>query len=71
MLQAAMGLTIDGARGQVTFSHTVLPAFLDRVRIDGLRVGDGCLDLQLERHAHDVSITVLNKEGRVEVVIRK
>jgi hypothetical protein len=39
------------------------------VRIHGLRVGEASVDLLLQRHARDVGINVLHKEGNVEVAV--
>ncbi|MBI2834376.1 MAG: hypothetical protein HYX76_08120 [Acidobacteria bacterium] len=71
LLQACLGLNIDGPRSRVTFSHSVMPKGLDRVRIENLEVGGARIDLLLEAQMHDVGITVLRKEGTVDVVILK
>jgi len=47
----------------------VLPDYVDWVEIRGLRVGGGEVDLALRRHAQDVAINVLRKEGDVEVAV--
>jgi hypothetical protein len=36
-----------------------------------LRIGDAVVDLSLERHAKDVGINILRREGQVEVVVTK
>ena len=46
-----LGLDVDGLRGQVTFSNPMLPAFLDVVHIEGLRVGRSRVDLRVHRYA--------------------
>jgi hypothetical protein len=48
-----------------------LPPFLDHIEIKHLRIGDAAVDLSLERHATDVGINILRREGRVEVVVTK
>jgi glycogen debranching enzyme len=68
LLQACLGLTIDGPARRVRFRHPRLPASLRMVRITNLRVGDASVDLELDRHPQHVGITVLRKEGQVEVV---
>jgi len=72
LLQATLGLHIDAAAGRVSFDHPLLPEFLKEVRIRGLRVGDGSLDVRLERHGpDDVGVNVLSRSGRVEVMVLK
>jgi glycogen debranching enzyme len=71
LLQACLGLEIDGAAGRANFHHPVLPAFLREVWIDGLRVGDGSVDLVLTRRGEDVGLNVVGRSGRVEVMVVK
>ena len=72
ILQSCLGLSIDAVEGQVNVSHPRLPQFLDRVTIHGLTVGPGTsLDLLFDRHAHDVGVTVLDRTGRVGVIVTK
>jgi glycogen debranching enzyme len=68
LLQAVLGLQIDGLRRQVIFGDPVLPQWLTWLRIEDLRVGDAVVDLLCERHPHDVGISVLRREGRIRVV---
>jgi len=71
LLQACLGIQINGRDGRITFANPSLPEFLREVRIRNLRVRDGSVDLLLQRHPRDVSISVLRKEGRVALVVRK
>ena len=71
LLGAALGITIDGARGEVSLTHPVLPPVIGDLRITGLEVGSGRVDLLLENHPHDVGLTVLRREGEVRVVVVK
>jgi starvation-inducible DNA-binding protein len=63
LLQACPSVHVNGLARQVSFVRTVLPAELEWLRIVNLRVADASLDLLLRRHAHDVGITVLRREG--------
>ena len=71
LLQACLGVHVNGTARQISFVHTVLPPALEWLRIVNLRVADASVDLLLRRHAHDVGITVLRREGDVEVVAVK
>ncbi len=71
LLQSCLGLRIEAPRARLAFSQPVLPAFLEHMEVKNLRIGDATVDLSLERHAQDVGITILRREGRVEVVVTK
>jgi glycogen debranching enzyme len=71
LLQAALGLTIDAPGRQVIFSRPALPELLKTVHLQGLRVGPATVDIVVERHAHDVGITVARRQGDVEIVTIK
>jgi glycogen debranching enzyme len=71
LLQACLGLRIEAPRARLSFSQPVLPPFLDHIVIQHIRVGNAVVDLSLERHATDVGINILRREGRVEVVVTK
>jgi hypothetical protein len=49
----------------------MLPERVDWVRLTNLSGGDASVDLLLTRHAHDVGIQVLRREGHVEIVAVK
>jgi glycogen debranching enzyme len=71
LLQSMLGLTVRGAESELVFSHPALPAFLPEVRLRGLRVGEGRVDLQLERHERDVGVNVLERDGDIRVLVMK
>jgi glycogen debranching enzyme len=71
LLQSALGLEIDGPHASLRLTRALLPPFLDEVVIRRLRVGNARLDLRLERQEHDVGISVLRRDGEVEVVAIK
>jgi glycogen debranching enzyme len=71
LLQATLGLNVSAVDRRVSFTCPYLPPFLEDVRIAGLRVGQGTVDLLLARHEQDVGINVLRRKGSVEVVVVK
>ena len=71
LLQSCLGLRIEALRARLSFSQPVLPPFLEHIEIKNLRIGDAAVDLSLERHAKDVGINILRREGRVEIVVTK
>ena len=71
LLQACLGMSIDTPARELRFENPALPAWLPEVRITNLRVGEATADLLLERHPHDVGVTVLRREGRIRVTVVK
>src|SRR4051812_47538240 len=71
LLSAALGLSVDGCANEINLSRPVLPASVPTLRLTGLPVGSGSVDLLLENHPHDVGITVLRRDGDVRVTVVK
>jgi glycogen debranching enzyme len=71
LIQAALGLVIDGIRGQIEFRNPALPEWLEELTVQGLSVGRGSVDLEIHRHPHDVEINVVNRTANVRVLIVK
>ena len=71
LLQSALGLHVDAPHHRVVFTRPLLPAYLERVSMTNLTVGNAKVDLVLQRHADDVGLTVARRQGRVEVVTLK
>ena len=71
LLQSCLGLHIEAAAKRVSFMHPVLPDGIDSLQIADLRVAGGRVDLLLTRHAHDVGLTVLSRDGDIELVVVK
>jgi glycogen debranching enzyme len=68
LLQAVLGLAVDGGDRSMRFDHPTLPAFLEDVRLSNVRVGESSVDLRLHRYPDTVGINVIRRRGRVEVV---
>lgn len=67
-LQACLGLDIDATAGRIGISHPVLPDGVDRIEIDGLRVGKGRATLSF-RQIKDgtASVEAVRADGGVRV----
>jgi len=68
LLQAALGMSVEGTEGRVRFLRSALPPALERISIRNLRVGAGNVDLALHRHPEDVGIHITGRRGPVEIV---
>jgi len=71
LLQASLGMQVDAVRRRLSFTCAVLPEEVEWLRILNLRISDASVDLLLTRHAHDLGITVLRREGQLEVMAVK
>ena len=68
LIQACLGLTVQGAQNRVVFERPCLPEGIPHLSIHGLRVGNASVDLHFERQADTVRVQVLEKQGEIEVV---
>jgi glycogen debranching enzyme len=71
LLQAMLGIDIDGRRGRVTLRQARLPAALDWIRINALTVGSAQIDVLCERRGEDAGVSVLRRSGSVVLVTEK
>jgi glycogen debranching enzyme len=68
MLTACLGLRIDAAARRITLTRALLPESIEWLRLTNLSIGEASVDLLLSRHPFDVGITVLRRDGDVEIV---
>ena len=72
LLEACLGLSVSAPEQTLVFSKPILPAFLPKVSIRDLKIGDARVDLLLTRHDEgDVGVNVLRRNGVLEVLILK
>jgi glycogen debranching enzyme len=71
LLQSCLGLSIDTERAQIRFTRPVLPPSLKRLKLRNLRLGGVSVDLSIHRHARDVGINLLQRDGNVEIAVVK
>ena len=68
LLEACLGLDVDAVSRRVSFSRGRLPDHIDWMHLSNLTIGDARLNLRLERHPHDLGVTVLSRHGEIDVV---
>jgi glycogen debranching enzyme len=68
LLRACMGMNIRAAEKTISFANPMLPANVDELRLEGLRVGEARVDLLLKRHSQGTAVEVLKKDGELEIV---
>ena len=69
LLQACLGLEINGPERQICFNQPQLPASCGELRIHNFEVAGATVDLLLVRHEHGVSVNALRREGDVQVLV--
>src|SRR5437868_873712 len=69
LLEAALGLEFDAARGEIRLRDPRLPGFLDEVILRVLQLADASVVVRVRRHGDDVSLEVLRKRGQMTVSI--
>lgn len=69
--QACLGLRINAIDSKISLVRPVPPPFLNEARILNLEVANTSVDLGRVRHGQDISVTVLRREGDVEVVVHR
>ncbi|MCS7293236.1 MAG: amylo-alpha-1,6-glucosidase [Gloeomargarita sp. SKYBB_i_bin120] len=70
LLQACLGLEIEGATQRVYLQQPTLPLWLPHVTLQNIAVGAGALDIGLYLHHGGVSINVLGRRGRVDLIVQ-
>ncbi|HOL70132.1 MAG TPA: amylo-alpha-1,6-glucosidase [Bryobacteraceae bacterium] len=69
LLQACLGLNVSALDKTVRFHHGFLPEFVPEVVLRNLSVGGAKVDIEIRRHAGSLSINVLKKQGKVEILV--
>jgi glycogen debranching enzyme len=67
MLQACLGITVDGGAGTVTIIDPRLPIGIDRLWVDQLRVGESVIDLAFERQGGKITVSTGAPPGMVRL----
>jgi glycogen debranching enzyme len=71
VLQSCLGLSIDAQHSRLCLYYSALPEALQYVRIRNIQVGDASVDLAFERHAENVGVNILRRQGELEVIATK
>jgi len=67
LLQACLGLTINGECAEVEIRDPTLPIGIDRLTLAGLQVADGSIDLTFERQGARVAVHSNSRGPRLRV----
>ena len=68
LLQSCLGLDFDPSELQISFNEPQLPAFLDKVTLRHLLIGNGSADVVLRRSGRNVVVDVIDRRADVRVL---
>jgi glycogen debranching enzyme len=71
ILQAIMGLRVDGFEKRLVLNSPKVPPWLESLTVKNLKVGDGAVTLQLAHNTEGPAIEILEKHDFVSVEIRE
>ena len=67
LVQACLGLNIDGVAKRIQFANPTLPSKVDEIKVRRLRIGDAQIDFAVRRSGKRVQIEVFQKSGDLDV----
>ncbi|HTI00153.1 MAG TPA: amylo-alpha-1,6-glucosidase [Acidisoma sp.] len=70
LLQASLGLSIDPEACAVIFSNPRLPPFLDEMVLHRIAIGAAQVTVHIRRIGDEVALNVVERRGRIHVVVR-
>ncbi len=68
ILQACLGLEVQSDPPTVFLRRACLPESIPQVEVKNLRVGDGSLDMVLDRAGQSVATTIVRKDPRIDII---
>jgi glycogen debranching enzyme len=70
MLQACLGIRIDGWKGEIYVERPCMPIGIDRLLLRDLPLGNQNVDLEFERLGAAVVVPQVSQPGRVRVIVQ-
>jgi glycogen debranching enzyme len=71
LLDACLGLSIDGPSQTIRLMQPALPGFIDQLTIEGLSVGNAEVDIQLQRKDGSVQVALARSTGTVDLLLQQ
>jgi glycogen debranching enzyme len=69
LLHACLGIDLDVDKRALSLHSPRLPAFIDWIRIERLKLGEAAVDLILNRYENNVGIDILRREGDIAISV--
>jgi hypothetical protein len=71
LLTTLLGLIPEAFDKRLRINRPLLPEFLDRLDLRGLRVGEATADLHFQRGTEGIHVDVVRLDGRLDVQVEK
>jgi len=71
MIQAMFNIVPDAQSQELRIYNAIIPLWLDYLRIENIRVGNASADLEFRKTQKSHVIDVLDKRGKLDIIIRK
>jgi glycogen debranching enzyme len=68
LLQSSLGLSFESEANRIVFRRPVLPSFLDEIRLTGLSLPAGKVDVEVRRANRGFVVDVLDRSAAIEVL---
>jgi hypothetical protein len=68
LLQSCLGLSFESKANRIVFRRPVLPDFLDEIRLTGLSLPAGKVDVEVRRANRGFVVDVLDRSAAIEVL---
>ena len=70
LLQSLLGIEAEGFERRLRITRPMLPDYVDRLSLEGLRVGSGSVDLAFRRFRRRVKVDVTRVDGGTDVCVQ-
>jgi glycogen debranching enzyme len=70
MLQAILGLRVDGFENRLVIDSPVLPDGIGALSIDGLRVGPGTASFTVRGSSKGATVEITDKHGPISIEVK-
>jgi glycogen debranching enzyme len=69
LIEACLGLDCDAVENRICLDQPIMPDFVDDILLKRLTVNGTMLNLRLQRHEHQVAVSVQARQGDAKVLV--
>ncbi|MEI7474871.1 MAG: amylo-alpha-1,6-glucosidase [bacterium] len=71
LMQAFLNLIPDAQKREITLNNSLLPSWSEYLKLTNLKVGQAYIDIEFRKTNKSIVIDILDKRGKVDIIIRK
>lgn len=71
LMQSVLNIEPDAQNNELLINNSIIPHWLDYFRIDNLQIGKAQVDIEFRKTVRGLVIDVLEKRGKIDILIRK